>query len=441
MFFSTPKSRHKLRKRAQFGWPILSNWALQIPKGPIPIQKSDPKGDIPSFGGGQRTELAGHPVHCFFKERRWSALHWCLPSTARLWDWPPWQPFQLQDPAGSWPPMELLCRCHSNQTATPEDFLLIGTILSNIMFTAFCALPHRQLLLGLLLLLPVVLGHAPDEVILRDMLNRSVVPLRARHLDDHAAGGHPRWTGVLAERRWHGIVKTTGLSFMVARAHCVSKVAGPHHGESFCHADHRVEPVFPSGRHRAVGRGQHDRPTCACRQVRGAGPPAHHRRLRMIPHALRAAVLGRPQWESGAQASGRAWPLASSASSCSASASLSSLRRLTWKPQDSSYCWRPETVFPTRSASPSAHRVVFEFFCVCSDLRDFRDTQTPRWKKNQGCPWRVSRSPHCATWSLWWHASARVIDCPHLRPAARAPSVTEPSHHAPCRTRQTWNTA
>ena len=40
-------------------------------------------------------------------------------------------------------------------------------------------------------------------------------------------------------------------------------------------ADHRVELLLLSGRHPAVGRGQHDHPTRTCWQVRGAGQ--HHR--------------------------------------------------------------------------------------------------------------------------------------------------------------------
>ena len=70
---------------------------------------------------------------------------------------------------------------------------------------------------------------------------------------------------------------------MPVRAHCASKLAG-RHGAPCCHGD-QAEPLLLSGRHCAVGRGLHDHPTCASRQVRGARqhrrhcPPAHHWRL------------------------------------------------------------------------------------------------------------------------------------------------------------------
>ena len=58
----------------------------------------------------------------------------------------------------------------------------------------------------------------------------------------------------------HGIVKVAGLRCMLVRAHCVSELARPRRGVLHSNAGHVFEPLFFSGRHCAVARGQHDHP-------------------------------------------------------------------------------------------------------------------------------------------------------------------------------------
>ena len=89
-------------------------------------------------------------------------------------------------------------------------------------------------------------------------------------------------------------LRVAGLRCMLIRVHCVSKLAGPCCGVSYCHAHHQVEPLLPFGRHCAVDRDQH---VLACKYdvhdvTLATAHPAHHRRA----HVGRAQhVAGRDQ--------------------------------------------------------------------------------------------------------------------------------------------------
>ena len=90
-------------------------------------------------------------------------------------------------------------------------------------------------------------------------------------------------------------LRVAGLRCMLTRVHCVSKLAGPCCGVSYCHAHHQVEPLLLFGRHCAVDRDQHDHPSRACLQVRR--PRCHPRHCSSAHH--RRAHGGRAQHVAG----------------------------------------------------------------------------------------------------------------------------------------------